>query len=253
MSHQNSECKEGRSVVSYHRAIGPTSWDEKQGWRRLRLGGGGGGTTVSMMTLTTSSMDTQGTMQFHDRTSLFPCPWGFRCCWCHGIEWLLLLWCILQSKRSWFGHRRRSRRSRAAVGGYIWDSPFLRPSVRGEEVFRGRRALVWVSILMISSSLHLLFCAARLRGVPPRLCGVPCLLQFPPCLVSWELVGSLPLSTILPFVMFIGHSQLLMYTCHHLGPQVNSGTAQRVPCWIRIINIKIMLFCFVHLCFLASR
>ena len=54
----------------------------------------------------------------------------------------------------------------------------------------GRRDLPWAQgsglclDLTISCSHHLLFCAARLRGVPPRLRGLPCLLQFPPCLVS---------------------------------------------------------------------
>jgi len=114
----------------------------------------------------------------------------------------------------------------------------------------GRRDLPWAQgsglclDLAISCSHHLLFCAARLRGVPPRLRGLPCLLQFPPCLVSWELVGSLPLSTILPFVMFIGHSQLLMYCTPAIiwDPKIIQALYNEfLLCWIWIINIKIML------------
>jgi len=82
--------------------------------------------------------------------------------------------------------------------------------------------------LAIPCSHHLLFCAARLRGVPPGLRGLPGLLQLPPRLVSLG-AGWLPNPIYYSLVLFMAFGDRLCQIIDvYLVPAIDWGHSPQI-------------------------
>jgi hypothetical protein len=130
----------------------------------------------------------------------------------------------------------RSLEQKQAQQSSRWRVRFRFPDSSGLTLLGGE-ILPWVRgagfclDLAIPCSHNLLFCAARLRGIPPGLRGLPGLLQLPPRLVSlgagWLLNPIYYLLLLVLFMAFGG--RLCPIIDIYLVPAINWGHSPQIP------------------------